>query len=956
MAVAIVQQQQQQPNDKINIDLSNSNVAVVKSKKETKPPIKDEKQSKDKDNLKSNKKTEPKVEEKKQAKGNSKEENKAQVKTEPKVKEDKDTKKSSDEIKEEVKNQKPVIKEVKLPVEKDSKNSSENLSNNSSDFASDVNRRLYEYESVRSNQSNAMNEAIRLHNGDPSNTCVFFQGACLRAIGVPVPSHIGYTSNLWNWLENNNWEMHRDFSNIQKGDIIFAGEYHTMCFMGWKDKANGIAYVMGNEAYTYGDAYSHRNLNGQAPTKENGWNRQYRATRYYKYKGNSSKSNSDIVKTNIVTSKPISSKDHKYTVEALKGTVTAKQDVYINEKPFPTTEGIKPVGLANGGDKLTVTGRASNGWYEVLYNGQKAYISHRYTDFLEEKEAPSKSSDSVTPLGVVKTNTSDKKSDSKEDNKKIESSLKDKDEKVNKGAESTEDKKVDESKDKATNKVESNKTEQAKPSESSKPVEETKKEESSKPAKVITKTAFIKANGGLWLHSSKDTSYSSRVTLMSNGAKVNVLEEDNSWFKVDYNGNTGWCSSKYVTNPVSSESSTNKKVEENKSTEPKKTMEENKPKKEAETSKPALTIVKTASVKANGGLWLHSSKDSYISSRLAIMDKGEKVTILEESGDWFKVNYNGKTGFCASKYLSEPTTYEKQSESNKIEEVKNTTPRKAVEESKPTAPKKTVEENKPKKEAETSKPTLTNIKRASVKANGGLWLHSTKDSYAFSRITIMSNGEKVDILDESGSWYKVNYNGTMGWCSSQFLSNPTVISQSSPSKHVEENKPVYENKTVEVSKPVTSTVKIAYIKANGGLWLHSSKDSYASSRISIMNKGSKVRVLEESGSWFKVDHNGNIGWCSSEFLTNPVTSQSNTVEESKPVHLVQSNTSEVSLKSAHVKANGGLWLHSSKDSSTSSRLTVMGNGHKIEILEESGDWVKVRYNENIGWCSSKFIV
>lgn len=384
-------------------------------------------------------------------------------------------------------------------------------------------------------------------------------------------------------------------------------------------------------------------------------------------------------------------------------------------------------------------------------------------------------------------------------------------------------------------------------------------------------------------------------------------------------------------------------------------MEENKPKKEAETSKPALTIVKTASVKANGGLWLHSSKDSYISSRLAIMDNGEKVTILEENGDWFKVNYNGKTGFCASKYLSEPTTYEKPAESNKVEEVKNTSPSKAVEESKPTAPIKTMEENKPKKEAETSKPTLTDIKRASVKANGGLWLHSTKDSYASSRITIMSNGEKVDILDESGSWYKVNYNGTMGWCSNQFLSNPTVISQSSQSKHVEENKPVYENKTVEVSKPVNSTVKTAYIKANGGLWLHSSKDSYASSRISIMNKGSKVRVLEESGSWFKVDQNGNIGWCSSEFLTNPVTSKSNTVEESKPVHLVQSNTNEASLRSAHVKANGGLWLHSSKDSSTSSRLTVMGNGHKVEILEESGDWVKVRYNGNIGWCAKEFI-
>ncbi len=528
MAVAIVQQQQQKPNDKINIDLSNSNVAVVKIKKETTPSVKKEK--------------------------------KTPAKTESKVKEENIKKKNPDKAKEEVKNQKPVIKEVILPVGKDSKNSSKNLSNNSSDFASDVNRRLYEYESVKSNQANAMNEAIRLHNGDPSNTCVFFQGACLRAIGIPVPGHIGYTSNLWNWLENNNWEMHRDFSNIQKGDIIFAGEYHTMCFMGWKDKSKGIAYVMGNEAYTYGDSYAHRNLNGQAPTKENGWTRQYKATRYYKYKGNSSKNNSNIVKTNIVTSKPLSSKDHKYTVESLKGTVTAKQDVYVNEKPFPTTEGINPVGLANSGDKLHVTGRASNGWYEVLYNGQKAYISHKYTNFLKEN----------------KTTTHNKT-------------------------------------------VEVNKTND--------------KAKSSKSALQTVKTASIKANGGLWLHSSKDTSYSSRLTLMSNGAKVTILEESGSWYKVNYNGNIGWCASRYVTNLVTSQSNT---VEASKIV-------------KSNTSEASL---REGHIKANGGLWLHSSKDSSTSSRLTVMGNGHKVEILEESGDWVKVRYNGNTGWCAKKFIA----------------------------------------------------------------------------------------------------------------------------------------------------------------------------------------------------------------------------------------------------------------------------------------------------------------
>ncbi|EGT3617541.1 enterotoxin, partial [Clostridium perfringens] len=882
MAVAIVQQQQQ-ANDKINIDLSNSKVAVVKSNEESNQPEKN--QLNNKKDIKSENKVQSKDEEKQdKSKATPKEQ------TKPEEKQGKEQVKSNAEIKEEVKKQKPVIEEVQLPVPKQSRYASfAVLPSNLNDFASDVNKRLYEYEKVKSNQANAMNEAIRLHNGDPSNTCVFFQSACLRAIGVPVPNNIGYTSVLWNWLEDNNWEMHRDFSNIQKGDIIFAGEYHTMCFMGWKDKANGIAYVMGNQAYTQGDAYANRNLNGQAPSKENGWNRQYRATRYYKYKGNPVKGdeNSDIINTGTTTSKPSSSQDHKYTVEPFKGTVTAKQDVYVNEKPFPTTEGIKAMGLAHGGDKFTVTGKASNGWYEVLYNGQKAYISNKYTNYVEAQE--DSSNKPVEPTTPTKPNKPD---ESKKPVKPSEPS-----------------KTTDESKkpEKPVTPEKPNKpvepTDQSKPQESNKPVkptEPTKPVEPSKSTETNIKTAFIKANGGLWLHSSKDSYASSRLTLMGNGTKVEVLDESGSWFKVKYNGNTGWCSKDYLTNITSTKVPSKEPSETNKPVVP---------------TKPDNTVVKTAYIKANGGLWLHSTKDAYISSRVTIMDKGSKVTILEESGSWFKVNYNGKTGWCSSEFLTEPTASQ--------------TP--AV---KPTEPSKPVE---------PSKPTESTVKTAYIKANGGLWLHSSKDSYASSRMTIMSNGEKVEILDESGSWFKVNYNGTMGWCSSQFLTNPTVTSQGSSTNHTEESKPIQPTTPVEPSRPIETTVKTAYIKANGGLWLHSSKDSYASSRITIMNKGSKVTILYESGSWFKVDYNGNIGWCSSEFLTNPSSSQVSTIS-TKP-----------SAKTAHIKANGGLWLHSSKDTSSSSRLTNMYNGAKVTVLEEGDTWSKVDYNGNIGWCYNKYI-
>ena len=799
MAVAIVQQQQQ-ANDKINIDLSNSKVAVVKSKEESNQPEKKEL------NNKEDIKTENKVQSKDEENQNkSKALQKEQTKSEEK--QNKDQGKSNAEIKEEVKKQKPVMEEIQLPVPKQSRYTSfAVLPYDLNGFASDVNKRLYEYEKVKSNQSDAMNEAIRLHNGDPSNTCVFFQSACLRAIGIPVPNNIGYTSVLWNWLEDNNWEMHRDFSNIQKGDIIFAGEYHTMCFMGWKDKANGIAYVMGNQAYTQGDSYSNRNLNGQTPSKENGWNNQYRATRYYKYKGTPVKGdgNSDITDTSTTPSNPSISQDHKYTVEAFKGTVTAKQDVYINEKPFPTTEGIKAIGLAHGGDTFTVTGKASNGWYEVLYNGQKAYISNKYTNYIEAKEDSSNK-----PVEPTTPTTPNKPDDSKKPVNPSEPS-----------------KPNDESKDteKPVTPEKPNK-----PVEPTKPTDSTdknKEQDSSKPAEVTVKTAQVKANGGLWLHSSKDSYTSSRLALMGNGEKVEVLDDSGSWFKVKYNGNTGWCSNDYLTNITST------KVP---GTEP---SELSKP---IAPAKPDNTVVKTSSVKANGGLWLHSSKDSYISSRMTIMDKGSKVTILEESDSWFKVNYNGNTGWCSSEYLTEPIA-------SQSPVVKPTEPNKPVE---PTTPEKPVEPTKP---VEPSKPAEVTVKTALVKANGGLWLHSSKDSYASSRMTIMSNGEKVEILDESGSWFKVNYNGTMGWCSSQFLTNPTITTTNSESNNTEENKPVYSN------------AKTAYIKANGGLWLHSNRDTSASSRLTNMYNGSKVRVLEEGSTWSKVDYNGSIGWCYNKFL------------------------------------------------------------------------------------------
>lgn len=62
-------------------------------------------------------------------------------------------------------------------------------------------------------------------------------------------------------------------------------------------------------------------------------------------------------------------------------------------------------------------------------------------------------------------------------------------------------------------------------------------------------------------------------------------------------------------------------------------------------------IVNTAS----DPLRLHSTKTEGDSNVIAKMPKGASVSVIKETADgWAEVTYNGKTGYCASRYLKDP--------------------------------------------------------------------------------------------------------------------------------------------------------------------------------------------------------------------------------------------------------------------------------------------------------------
>jgi hypothetical protein len=66
---------------------------------------------------------------------------------------------------------------------------------------------------------------------------------------------------------------------------------------------------------------------------------------------------------------------------------------------------------------------------------------------------------------------------------------------------------------------------------------------------------YVNADGGLSLRSERDTN-SQRLELIPNGTKLTANEELEGWYKVTYNGKTGWISKQYTTTAVPPEDPT----------------------------------------------------------------------------------------------------------------------------------------------------------------------------------------------------------------------------------------------------------------------------------------------------------------------------------------------------------------------------------------------------------------
>ncbi|MGL5152465.1 MAG: SH3 domain-containing protein [Clostridium sp.] len=270
-------------------------------------------------------------------------------------------------------------------------------------------------------------------------------------------------------------------------------------------------------------------------------------------------------------------------------------------------------------------------------------------------------------------------------------------------------------------------------------------------------------------------------------------------------------------------------------------------------------------------------------SVIGSLGNNKKVQILGESGDWYKILFNGRDGYVSKQFV-------------KVEG--------SGEETKPEPPVTPPVEKKY---------GVVNVKTSLNVRSGAGTNHSV--------IATLPRDKKVEIVGESGDWYKISFDGKQGYASKQYINLETSGGGQTP------------------EPPVTppSDKKYGIVNVNDSLNVRSGAGTNHSV-IASLPKNKKVEIIGESGNWFKINFDGREGFVSKDYII--VEGQSSGGGSTNREGIVQVSSA------LNVRSGAG---------TNHSVIGSLRKGQSVTITGESGDWYKINFNGQSGYVAKQYI-
>ncbi|MFJ7950079.1 SH3 domain-containing protein [Lysinibacillus sp. NPDC096418] len=147
----------------------------------------------------------------------------------------------------------------------------------------------------------------------------------------------------------------------------------------------------------------------------------------------------------------------------------------------------------------------------------------------------------------------------------------------------------------------------------------------------------------------------------------------------------------------------------------------------------------------------------------------------------------------------------------------------------------------------------------------------------------LSTGNQATLLQESGEWVKINWNGVIGWVSTSY-----VTINEKTKKTTETKTETSENKTVTSPEDTTFTVLVDTLNVR-------KKADLTANKVGTVSKGQVFKVLKQEHNWVQIQYNANkTGWVYSFYGTfsdmTKSTSTSSTKKDLGSVTIIYNGT------------------------------------------------------------------
>ncbi|MFD4706919.1 SH3 domain-containing protein [Gottfriedia sp. NPDC058432] len=216
---------------------------------------------------------------------------------------------------------------------------------------------------------------------------------------------------------------------------------------------------------------------------------------------------------------------------------------------------------------------------------------------------------------------------------------------------------------------------------------------------------------------------------------------------------------------------------------------------------------------------------------LGSVNKNQKLDVISLSNGWYKIKFNGATGYISASYVGKVT------ESN----ISNNN------------------------QVVTSGNYISTGNGVRIRSGAGT---------SYQILGSVNKNQRLDVISVSNGWYKVKFNGVIGYISASYVGKVTESNNSN-------------NNQVVSSGNYFSTINGLRVRSGAGT-------SYQI--LGSVNKNQKLEVISLSNGWYKIKFNGVIGYVGASYVgkeTDSNKTDSNKVDSSQTdSNKVDSNNSQ----------------------------------------------------------------